>query len=373
VKVLQLISSSGFFGAESVLYELSKGISQLGVDNVIGIFRNSYKPHLELVERANRNNLKYEIFPCRGKLDIFTLIQLIKFSRKYHVDLFHSHGYKADLYAYIASRALGKPVIATCHNWNTSDVRSKIYYALDKMILRGFDRVVSVSHSVREELIRHGVNDRKALVIPNGVAIDKYRRRTSGLRKEFNIKESSRVVGSVARLTSEKGLCFLLNAAKAIQDEYKDTVFMIVGDGPLYEDLRNMAKDLGISDSVILTGQRDDMANVYSTFDMVVVSSLTEGFPMTVLEAMAAGKAVIATAVGEIPRIIEHKRTGIVVEKADVTELKEAIESLLRDSNLRRQVAEAGFQEVSTKYTADKMCEEYQKVYGMATRRDTSR
>src|SRR5690349_15620013 len=117
MRILHLISSGGYFGAENMLINLATGLRDLGVHNVIGVFENLNNPHIEVAERARRNSLRVVAIPCRGKLDRTVIRTLRSHVQHLKIDIIHTHGYKASAYAWLAARKLAIPLVATCHNW----------------------------------------------------------------------------------------------------------------------------------------------------------------------------------------------------------------------------------------------------------------
>ncbi|MCK5914813.1 MAG: glycosyltransferase, partial [Deltaproteobacteria bacterium] len=273
-KVLQLISSSGFFGADNVLIELSKQLRHSSFSPVIGVFDNQHNSHLEVAEVAKQHGFPVVVFPCRGRCDLRTIFLIRKFLRENEIKIIHSHGYKSNLYALAAS--LGKKVVrvATCHNWLGDDPKMKLYAWLDKVFLRQFNSVVAVSEAVKDELINCGFSDAKVRLIHNGIELDRLKIKgdSSLLKKQFNIEEDCRIIGTVGRLSEEKGQDYLLNAAAEILQKYPKVIFLMVGDGPERQNLE--ARTARITETLhtggeatgtpfIFTGVRNDMPDIY--------------------------------------------------------------------------------------------------------------
>lgn len=363
MKVLHLISSAGFFGAENALLQLSRQLKKTDLDNVLGIFENSHNPHVELARKAEEEGLRAEIFHCDGRLDVKALRRIRRFVLGSGVDIIHTHGYKSNLYGFMAAKLSGKPVVCTCHNWVSDDLKTRAYYRLDKSILRWFDRIVAVSEDIRDELLQSGVRADRLHLIYNGIDTGKGGG-NGALRGEFNIAAGKRIVGTVARFTPEKGLHNLLRAAGKISGSFPDAVFMFVGDGPLREGLERECAELGLKDMAIFTGLRTDMPEVYSAMDVFVLPSLKEGLPMALLEAMAAGKPVIATDVGAVGKVVEDGKDGILIDPGDVGDLEKAVALLLTDTELSGRLSRNACEKVSQKFSSKAMCDRYLEVYG---------
>jgi glycosyltransferase involved in cell wall biosynthesis len=363
MKILQLISSAGFFGAENVVFELSRGLSSNNIENIIGVFENLQNPHIELVQKSKENNIEVKNFKCNGKIDIKTIYHIREFVKKNGVDILQSHGYKSNIYGFIVGKMLRKPTVSTCHNWIADDLKTKTYYRLDKYILSKFDKVIAVSEAIGTELLKNKVRKDRISLIYNGININRFDNKNGNLRDEFNISNKTMIIGTVARFTPEKGLFNLLLAAKEVMKAFSDVIFMFVGEGPLQDDLVKKTIELEIRERVIFTGMRSDMPEIYSTMDIFVLPSLKEGLPMVLLEAMAAKKPVIATKVGAVPTVVENMKDGIVITPGSIDELKHVMISLLENEELSKRLAENAFKKVLGNFSSKAMCDKYLEIY----------
>jgi glycosyltransferase involved in cell wall biosynthesis len=316
--VLQLISSSGFFGAENVILELSKELETSDFKPVIGCFNNKYNPHVEIADRAKENDLSVEIIDCTSQFDIKAIRCLRKIIKERNINIIHSHNYKSNYYALISTLGMGVPLISTCHNWIGTSVKTKLYERLDKLQLIWFDKIVAVSEPIKYELFANRISSRKVKLISNGIDVNRFQcNRNSKIREEFDIPSEKKIIGVVGRLTEEKGHVLLIDAAKDILRSNPDIVFLIIGYGPLMEGLKNKAHQLPF----IFTGNRNDLPDLYSAMDIFVLPSLNEGMPMVLLEAMAAKKPVVATNVGSINTVIKDRENGLLIENCNKEEL----------------------------------------------------
>jgi glycosyltransferase involved in cell wall biosynthesis len=374
MRVLQLISSSGFFGADNMLIELARELRHTTFSPIIGVFNNLQSPHLEVAQEAEQRNIPAEIFPCKGRLDFRTILLIRRFLFKQKIHIIHTHGYKANLYALTACLGLKVGRISTCHNWLGDEPKMKFYAGLDKSLLNRFDRVVAVSETVKQQILNHKIAPNKVVYIYNGIDPDRFhhREKCDSIRREFGIHKGCRVIGTVGRLSQEKGHMYLVNAADKILQECPKVVFLIVGDGPLKQNLEAKCSQLaeraytGIGSSkgpFIFAGVRKDMSDIYASMDVFVLPSLTEGLPMALLEAMAAKKPVVATRVGAVPKVIEEGRSGLLVPPRDVNALAKAIIRFLKDPQEARDLAEHGYERVRKDFSSQAMAKTYIEVY----------
>ncbi|MFN3692327.1 MAG: glycosyltransferase [Fervidobacterium sp.] len=182
-------------------------------------------------------------------------------------------------------------------------------------------------------------------------------------RKMLNITEDEVVFVSVARLTPEKDHLTLIKVFENVSKLYRNTKLFLVGDGPMREELQREVREREIGDRVIFLGIRKDVPEILSASDVFVLSSIYEGNPLSVMEAMAAGKPVIATSVGGVPELVDDGETGILVKKGNVTELEKAMISFLENRKLIKDVGSRGRDKAIKYFDVSYMTEEYGKLY----------
>ena len=287
-----------------------------------------------------------------------------KLIRTEQVDILHSHGYKADIYGYFATRRLGIPITATRHNQRglRHTLAIRLYEFFDTLFLRHFNAVAAVSDLIAEELLRAGVAPQKVAVIGNGIDLSRFAGASPTLSEELN-KGQGLLIGTAGRLIPQKGIEYFLMAASEVLKEFPSLLFGIVGEGPHRSTLERLIKDLGIERSVVFTGLRADMPNVYASLDVFVLPSLEEGMPMTVLEALASGLPVIATKVGAVTKLVFPNQTGILVRPREAKDLAAALISLIEDPELRVRLGQNGRSLVRNEYSSSVMSQRYLRLY----------
>lgn len=378
MKVLQLISSSGYYGAEAVVVNLAKGLMPIGVVSTVGVFNNLRCPNLEVAEIAWEYGLSVELISCRGRVDWNAARRIADLACLLKADVIHAHGYKAQVYGYLASKSHPIPLVATCHGYfsrfsgngraTVADLRQHFYGVLNCALLRRFDQVVATSSILADSLLSSGIAHGKLSVIGNGVELKGF---SSAVPSADIIgrKSCGVAIGLVARLTEGKGHSQLFQAAKRIVVEHPDTLVFIIGEGPLRSSLEAMTRELNIDRNVIVLGKRSDMASVYAALDIVALPSLFEGMPMVILEALAARRPVVATRVGAVPDVIRDGSTGLLVEPGNSMELEKAVKRLIVDVELRRSLAENGHEHIRAHFSSASMADSYHCVYESAMRR----
>lgn len=362
MKVLHLISSGGYYGAENMLVTLTRALIDLGCECSLGVFSNSHSRHTEIVDYARQAHIDVTTIPCEGRLDFKAADQIRRMIRAQRAEIVHTHGYKADMYGYLAARATRSPVVATCHNWPGRTLVLRLYESIDRRLLAHFDEVVAVSDSVAESLRRTRAGTSDVRVIYNGVDLQRFAesRLTPDHVRQI---DATRLVGMVSRLVPGKGAHSFIRVAREVSSTFPDVRFVLVGEGPMRAELERFASSLSMDQKIVFAGVRTDMPNVYASLSIVVLPSMNEGMPMCILEALAARRPVIATAVGAIPDVIQHGRTGILIKPCDDGALRDAIVQLLENPALARNFASQGFELVSERFSAAVMARSYRDLY----------
>ncbi|MBN8730156.1 MAG: glycosyltransferase family 4 protein [Acidobacteria bacterium] len=367
--VLQLISSSGYYGAESMLVALSAALRRQGCQCIVGAFFDGRSPHMEVIAAAEREGLPVEAIPCAGRWEWKTVQRIRNVAMRHGIQLLHTHGYKADVYGYLAAAGKGSEfgLVATCHNWPGRKLGMRFYAALDRLCLRGFDHVVAASKPVQERLSAR-IEAARLSLIGNGVSLERFRNAAPVLKRALGCEDAP-LVGFVGRHVAGKGGDLLLAAARRVLADAPTARFVFVGDGEAREEWRALARRLCIEKNVHFAGIRDDMPEVYASFDLMVLPSFEEATPMCLLEGMASGIPVVATRVGSVADVVMPEKTGILVEPGDVDGLAAGIARLLSRPEEARRLARGGCEHVRRHYSAESMAERYLHLYECAAGR----
>ncbi len=378
MRVLQLISSGGYYGAEAVVVNLSKSLHAVGATCTVGVFDNAHSSNLEVAEVAEREGLGVELIRCQGRADWNAVRSIQEFAKRERIDVTHAHGYKAQIYGYLAVRSLPGQLVATCHGYHSrfsengrrtaADIRQQIYATMDRALLRRFDQIVATSGILADSLRSAGIADEKLTVISNGVDLQGFESPIPADDLQ-RLKRGRLAIGLVGRLTDGKGHRQLFAAMKDILIQHPAVLVFVLGEGPMRSGLERLALELGIEQSVVFTGKRNDMPSVYAALDIVTLPSLFEGMPMVILEALAACKPVVATRVGAVPDVILNEDTGLLIEPGDVPALGRALTRLIADAALRQSLAEKGRAFLTAHCSATSMARKYLDVYKRTKRR----
>ncbi len=299
----------------------------------------------------------------------FALIRLTWLLKRNNVRILQTHGARANVYGRLAAWLAGVPcVVSTVHNsihdYDVSLVKRWMYRNLLRLALPLADRIICVSDALmRDVLIDCPAAAPLTRTVWNG--IDPVWFSVPGnrgkIRNEWCVGEGP-VLLTVARLTKQKGHRFLIQALPGVLAEWPSLVCLFVGEGDCREALRNLAREKGVEQSCRFVGVRNELVDWYAAADVVVLPSLSEGFPFVVLEALAMSRPVVATNVNGVPEIIHDGITGLLVPPQSPQALGAAIRTMLRDPCLAARLGKAGHKEVAALFTAGKMVQDTVRV-----------
>ena len=364
VRVLQLTSSLGFYGAEQVIMTLITALDRESFDVSLATLEKKRVSSTVIVSAAKAAGIDAVALPCRGWLDWNAIQGLKSLVEEENIEILHCHEPKSRLYGAIVSRMTGIPMVATHHLWTGQNLRTRLVESIDAVVLHGCDKVIAVSTSVAESMRRVHVSRRRIEVIPNGIDLSSFRDelQTDELRASLGIPPEMPVIGAVGRLDIQKGHERLIEAAKKITDAGQDAFYIIAGEGVERPRLESLIRDLGLSAKVLLPGYQSDIRPYLAMMDVFVLPSRREGTPMALLEAMAMRKPVVATAVGGVPDVLTDGIDGIMLPENGAG-LGDALLRLLRDPAFARQMARGGRRRVETEFSSSRMAARYEDVY----------
>jgi len=371
MKVMHIIDSGGFYGAEAMLIDLMVSQKKNGLHPILCSIGTVGQFDKEVERQASNCGLEVCVVRFRSGLNVAGAYRISRIAQVNHVDMLHSHGYKSNILTGIIPRFIRKlPVVSTLHGWTNTRSISKmtLYEWMDRRMLRYKDAVVTVNRLMLDDprLISANIPQRKLYVVNNGINLDPPVADEKVLLARELIKNYTRdcfTIGAVGRLSAEKGFDILLQAISLLHKEGLEIKLVLIGDGPMKNELQHMAVSLGIDKYVLFTGYLTNASLYFNCFDILTISSLTEGLPITLLEAMRAGVPVVSTQVGGIPDVITDGKSGMLVTPGNVAELSAAIKLISVSPKIRdslRNMASANFREY---YTSNKMAINYQTIY----------
>lgn len=290
-----------------------------------------------------------------------SVIQIIHIIKKERIQIINSHHRFTSIIGKISSLYTGIPLISTMHE-----------FKLDRsgMTALGLGKhIIAVSQAIKDHIIfQYKISPDRINVIRMGVTSSNpltiYQK--SLLRHELGLDPVSFLIGCVGRLSLEKGQRYLFEAVPNILINCPNIQFVFIGDGPEKQNLESLVERKCLGHSVKFLGWRDDVDDIIDMMDLMVIPSINEGFGIVALEALSHRKPVIASQLGGLPEIIQSEKTGLLVQPGNSFALSDAIIRLLRDSDLRVQLGENGFQTATTDYSVSQLIDETERLYQIA-------
>jgi len=326
-----------------------------------------------LAERAAVSPLVIpELRPVLGWQDGIALAKLTIAIRRWRPDIVHTHTAKAGTLGRVAARLAGVPIVLhTFHGHVLRGYFSRPAEDLFRTVERGMallsDRIITLSPALRADLVEMRIApSEKIEVIPLGMDLSKFasQERFSGyLRTALGIGNANPMIGTVGRMVAIKNQALFLQAARRVVDSGFAANFVLVGDGELRESLQTQARALGLADKVFFLGWREEMVRLYGGLDLFVLTSNNEGTPLSLIEAMATGLPVVATAVGGVPDIIVDRENGFLVRPGDVTALAEAWIHVLNDPAGSREMGERARRDAVREFSLERMLKTTSDLY----------
>jgi glycosyltransferase involved in cell wall biosynthesis len=310
----------------------------------------------ELFSTLGAAGIEARALRLRKRQAVRALIELVMTMRRTRPDVVVVQGYNAETLGRIAARIAGvKHTINWVHNAGGLVQRGTVRRTVDRALTRWTSAYFGVAEAQRPYLVDElGHPDDKIRVIYNGVDLAQFRTSTDrGVLAEFGFAENDPVVGIVAVLRPEKDHVNLLRAARTVVDELTNARFLIIGDGPTRPQLEALCTELGITPNVHFAGSRDDVARLLPAIDVFALTSTSECFPISVLEAMACARPAVCSAVGGIPEVIKDGETGYLVPPKDPLQLAAGLLKLLRDPQTARRMGSAARARVEAEFDLD--------------------
>lgn len=365
MRVLHVIDSGGLYGAELMLLTLVEEQIHHNLKALIASIGTPEVKEKPLEVEATKRNIPIRLFRMRPGPNYLGILQILSYAESENFDLLHTHGYKSNiLLGFLPSWFRKMPLVSTVHGWTatTGNSKMKLYEYIDRLSLRFADSVVLVN----KEMLKHPYLKNNTLkhirVIDNG--IKEHPLYHSTYRKDIhNFCEGHKVVGAIGRLSEEKGFVYLIEAFGKISKLMKNVRLLILGEGPHRKHLQKAITQLEDPCLVYMPGFVEDANRYLNLLDVLAIPSLTEGLPLTLLEAMREGVPVVASNVGGIPDVLDNGRFGILVPPRDAKILTGALMEVLGLESNSNILANRGVKHFHQNYTSANMCIKYLRLY----------
>jgi glycosyltransferase involved in cell wall biosynthesis len=362
---MHLIHSGGFYGAEAVILNLCLGMLRQGHRPLIGCFLDEGMSENELGRRAGGSGIDVRYIPFRSALGLECVGDLKRIADEEGVTVFHSHGYKPSFLCMVTRLVYGLSYVITCHLWTRETAALRVYNAAERIAMLFATRIVGVSSRIVEDITRVPGLARKTTLIRNGIDFPLHasQPKGAGIREELGISRDTLLVGTFGRLVNQKAQHVLIDAFGRLVGKGMTAHLLIGGEGGLRPKLERQAEMLGCGDTIHFLGFRNDVAAILGSLDLFVLSSIDEGLPIILLEAMWAGVPIVSTAVGEIPYVIEDGVSGMLVVPGDAGALAQCIERLLHDRRLGEGLGGEASRRARSGFSLQTMVDSYLDVY----------
>ena len=378
-RILRVIARLNMGGPALHVSYLTKGLEPRGYDTTLvagrlarGEDSMSFVAEELGVDVVALGELHRDISPVYDPVAVTRLVHEI---RRVRPHILHTHTAKAGAVgraaAMLAGDARPPVVVHTFHGHVLrgyfDPVRTQLFRETERALARHSTRLIAVGPQVRDDLVELGVAPAEQFsVIRLGIDLESRvltQDRRAEYRRLFGIPDDRFVVGWIGRMTAIKRVPDILTSFKLLRDRGIDATLCLVGDGPDREPAERQAKELGIARHVISLGYQRDVSPYYALFDAFVLPSANEGTPVVAIEALAAGRPVVATRVGGVPDVVTEGEDGYLVDVGDVEAIADALERLARDPELRRALGERGRELVVPRYRVERLVDDIDALY----------
>lgn len=367
MKVCHVAMGDLWAGAEVHLLALMKYLVRVpGFEWSVILFNEG-----KLADELRKLPVALTVIPEKDYGPVAIGYRLARVFRKSRPDIVHTHKYKDSILGSMAARCVGVPhVIRVVHGMpepfkGLGNVKMGVYTIADWFVTSWLiDKVIAVSSDIERRLCQtHGEN--RVVCIHNGIDLEAIHVtiEKSEMRRQWHIDEKTTLIGTVGRLVPVKGQAILLEALRILRDSCHNITLLFVGDGPLRGHLQLVVQRLGLEQSVIFAGHQEKPYDFINMMDIFVLSSLHEGIPMVLLEALALKRSVIATRVGGIPEVVSHGLSGILVSPGNAGELAAGIKDLINDPSKAVVFGTVGRTQIEDDFNASVMANQTAAVY----------
>jgi glycosyltransferase involved in cell wall biosynthesis len=358
LRIAQLIESDGPGGAEQVVADLAVDLQDFGAQSIVFL---PARGEGWLARQLTGTGVLVEYFDLNTPISPACARSLAAAFRRHRIEVAHSHEFSMAVYGGWASWLAGVHHVITMHGSRYYAGRLQRRLAL-RAAIASSDRIVAVSHRLAEDMSRDLIVRRARIeVIRNGVR--RARVCPTRLREELGLRPDDRLLVAVGNLYAVKGHQYLIHAVALLSDRHPHLHVAIAGRGNLETAITTRASDLGVSGKIHLLGLRSDVPAVLAAADVFVLPSLSEGLPLALLEAMFAGRPIVASDVGEIATALDGGRAGKLVAPGNPVDLAAALDELLSDPNGARELGERARSRAVAEYDVSQMVSRYRSMY----------
>lgn len=363
INVLQAIRQGKIGGGESHVLDLVGYLNKELFNPVVLSFTDG--PMMQALQQIG---VEGHVIQTEKPFDISVWKSVKALLIKQQIDLVHVHGTRANTNVLWAARSLGLPVLYTIHGWSFHDelpaLKRWARIAAEKVITASTRMNITVSDA-NQVTGKKALGRFRSVVVKNGVNLQRFNAAGgfTDVKAAYGIPAHHLVLGYIVRMTGQKDPLNMIRAFALIAEKYTDVTLLMIGEGDLKTAAVQLAQELGVTNRIVFDNFRTDVPAVLQAVDIYCLPSLWEGFPIGVLEAMAMGKAVIATDVDGTREAVQHEITGLLIPAKDTPALAQAIERLISDAGLRKQLQQNAMQSIAANFDAREMTRKIEALY----------
>ena len=353
-------------GPEKTILNSPRFLKKYGIDCACLFMRPPGDPGFATLERkANAADAEILGIDDRGPLDWRVVRDCIRICRQRHVNVWHAHDYKSNALGLLVRRFHRMHLVTTAHGWVRFTAKTPLYYKIDRFCMKRYEDIICVSQDLYDRCLEVSVPADRLHQIDNAIVLEDYSTAppTPTDKAQFGFDSPRFLIGAAGRLSEEKGFHHLINAVSRLIRAGHPIGLVIAGEGHLRDRLQQQIDELNLQDHVRLSGFLADPRTLYRAIDLFVLSSLREGLPNVVLEAMASQRPVVATNCNGIPNLIEHNTNGLIVPIDSESTLHDAILWLVGSEALRTDLAFSGRQTIEQRFGFDRRMKKVVDVY----------
>ncbi len=312
----------------------------------------------DLAAKAREKDSPFVALTDEKLIDFGTLKALRELCQRENVTIWHGHDYKSNLYGWMLRKKCGLQLVTTVHGWVKHTRKTPIYFAVDRWCIRRYEQVVCVSRDLEAKCAEFGVKRDRLHHIANAIDTDEFKQRPKPERESDRI-----VIGAVGRLSDEKGFDLLISAVAQLVSEGLNLELRIAGEGDEREALVEHARESNLADRVKLLGFESDTAALFASFDLFCLSSLREGLPNVVLEAMAMEIPVLATRCGGMESFASDREEALLCGAGSTRALTDGLRELAGDAKLQAALAKTARARIERDFSFAARMQRMTKIY----------
>jgi glycosyltransferase involved in cell wall biosynthesis len=364
IKVLHTIDTTGPGGAETVFINLLRGMDGRRFESHAAIAGPGW-----VHDTLLKSHIVPAFVPSKGRFSLLYLWALVRLVRHHGIDIIHSHLLGSNIYCSLAGLICRVPVISTFHGFVDTAEKERLLKLKIQSVNLGSRAIVFVSERLREHYVsRLGISSKKSITIYNGVDTTTFfPQKDDRIRKALGLDKEHILIGALGNIRPAKGYEYLLHAARLVHDAHPRCRFLIAGQGSgsLFEKLLEVRKELDLEGLLFFTGFRSDTAMLLNNLDIFVLPSVSEGFSISTLEAMACAVPVVATRSGGPEEILQDGVNGLMVQPANAQALAAAVSRLVGDDGLCRKLKNNALSTLDIKFSQEVMFRKYDDLINL--------